>query len=147
MKKIKDYPRPQLVRDNWQNLNGKWSFIFDDENLGEQKEFFKKFPKATEILVPFTYETKMSGIGDQTVHENIWYNNKIRLKSDKDRRTILHFEGSDFLTNDVLALLMDEERLDGQDQELRQLRREGPARILEICEEPASRRLRIFAGV
>ena len=28
----------------------------------------------------FTYETKMSGIGDQTVHENIWYNKKIQQK-------------------------------------------------------------------
>ncbi|MBR0365756.1 MAG: glycoside hydrolase family 2 [Clostridia bacterium] len=98
MKKIKDHPRPQFVRDSWQNLNGKWNFIFDDENAGEQKEFFKKFPKATEITVPFTYETKMSGIDDQTVHENIWYNNKIHLKSDNDKRTILHFEGSDFIT-------------------------------------------------
>ena len=27
MEKIKDYPRPQLLRDNWLNLNGKWKFI------------------------------------------------------------------------------------------------------------------------
>ena len=98
MIKIKDYPRPQLVRDNWQNLNGKWGFVFDDENIGEQKEFYKKFPKSTEILVPFTYETKMSGIGDQTVHENVWYNKKIQQKTRKGKRTILHFEGSDFVT-------------------------------------------------
>lgn len=98
MKKIKDYPRPQLVRDSWKNLNGKWGFVFDDENIGEQKEFFRNFPKATEILVPFTYETKMSGIGDQTVHENIWYNNRVELKAGKNERTILHFEGSDFVT-------------------------------------------------
>jgi len=98
MKKIKDYPRPQLVRDSWQNLNGKWSFVFDDENIGERREFFKNFPKSTEISVPFTYETKMSGIGDQTVHENIWYNNKIQMKKDNYKRTILHFEGSDFVT-------------------------------------------------
>ena len=40
MEKIKDYPRPQLVRNEWQNLNGKWNFIFDDENIGEKKTIF-----------------------------------------------------------------------------------------------------------
>ena len=98
MKKIKDYPRPQLVRDNWINLNGKWKFAFDDENVGEQKQYFINFPETTEILVPFSYETKMSGINDQTVHENIWYNNKINLNCRKGQKTILHFEGSDFIT-------------------------------------------------
>lgn len=33
----KDYPRPQFVRDNWQNLNGVWDFGFDDENEGEKE--------------------------------------------------------------------------------------------------------------
>ena len=98
MKNINNYPRPQLVRDNRLNLNGKWNFVFDDGNIGEQNEYFKKFPKSSEILVPFTYETKMSGIGDQSVHENVWYNNKFELNPNKNQRTILHFEGSDFVT-------------------------------------------------
>ena len=34
---IKDYPRPQFVRNNWENLNGTWDFGFDDANVGEQK--------------------------------------------------------------------------------------------------------------
>ena len=25
----KNYPRPQLVRDNWTDLNGEWDFAFD----------------------------------------------------------------------------------------------------------------------
>ena len=29
---IKDYPRPQFVRRKWQNLNGEWNFIFDDND-------------------------------------------------------------------------------------------------------------------
>ena len=29
---VKDYPRPQFVRDNWENLNGTWDFGFDDSN-------------------------------------------------------------------------------------------------------------------
>ena len=98
MEKIKDYPRPQLVRNEWQNLNGKWNFIFDDENIGEEKQYFNKFPISKEILVPFTYETKMSGINDETVHESIWYSNNVKLILNENKRTILHFEGSDFIT-------------------------------------------------
>lgn len=98
MKKIENYPRPQLVRNDWLNLNGKWNFVFDDDNIGEEKQYFKKFPESQEILVPFTYETKMSGINDETIHENIWYSNNINLNLNKDKKTILHFEGSDFVT-------------------------------------------------
>ena len=36
---IKNYPRPQFIRNKWENLNGDWNFTFDDENLGEEKEY------------------------------------------------------------------------------------------------------------
>ena len=98
MKTIKNYPRPQFVRDSWLSLNGKWKFVFDDENVGEEKQFFNKFPNFNEILVPFTYETKMSGINDEKVHENIWYSNDININVEKNKSIILHFEGSDFVT-------------------------------------------------
>lgn len=98
MKTIKNYPRPQFVRDSWLSLNCKWKFVFDDENVGEEKQFFNKFPNSNEILVPFTYETKMSGINDETVHENIWYSNDININAEKNKSIILHFEGSDFVT-------------------------------------------------
>ena len=97
MKKIFNYPRPQFVRNNWTNLNGEWDFTFDDEKIGEQKEFFKIFPKDKKIIVPYTYETKMSGINDQSVHENIWYSKNVDIKEIKNKY-ILHFEGSDFIT-------------------------------------------------
>ena len=97
MKKTYNYPRPQFVRNNWNNLNGEWDFTFDDEKIGEQKEFFKIFPKDKKIIVPYTYETKMSGINDQSVHENIWYSKNVDIKEIKNKY-ILHFEGSDFIT-------------------------------------------------
>lgn len=96
MLKIKDYPRPQFVRTNWLNLNGSWKFLFDDENIGEKQKYYKSFPKSTEIIVPFTYETKKSGIGDEKVHQNIWYSKDIKLS--KTNRTLLHLEGSDYIT-------------------------------------------------
>lgn len=87
---IKDYPRPQLVRKDWKNLNGKWKFWYGDE---EQ-------PRVREITVPFTYETSASGINDTDVHGIVWYERTVELKSvDPDTHSVLlHFEGSDYRT-------------------------------------------------
>lgn len=86
---VKDYPRPQFVRDNWENLNGEWDFAFDEPEFAGQK-----------ILVPFTYETKMSGIQDESRHDNIWYHRTFEVDQAKleNHRYILHFEGSDYCT-------------------------------------------------
>lgn len=71
MKKIKNYPIPQFVRENWLNLNGEWNFIFDDKNIGEEQKYYNNFPKSQKIQVPFTYETKMSGINSEIIQELI----------------------------------------------------------------------------
>lgn len=96
----KDYPRPQFVRDNWENLNGTWDFGFDDENCGEKDKWFESFPGTQKIQVPFTYETKLSGIQDETRHDNVWYHRTITVDGGKlkDNRFFIHFEGSDFHT-------------------------------------------------
>ena len=97
---IKDYPRPQFVRKDWENLNGTWDFGFDDENVGEIEKWYENFKGELAIQVPFTFETKMSGIQDETRHDNIWYRRKIQVDASKleDNNYILHFEGSDFVT-------------------------------------------------
>lgn len=97
---VKDYPRPQFVRNNWTNLNGTWDFAFDDANQGEKEKWFENFETQKTIQVPFTYETKLSGIQDETRHDNIWYRREIDVESEKLRgnRYVLHFEGSDFHT-------------------------------------------------
>ena len=75
---LKDYPRPQFVRKNWENLNGDWDFSFDDDNLGEREKWFRSFKSERCIRVPFTYETALSGIGDESCHENVWYHRTIQ---------------------------------------------------------------------
>ena len=95
----KDYPRPQLVRDGWMDLNGTWDFCFDDEKRGEREKWQEAFPSdARKIEVPFTYETARSGIGDPSHHETVWYHRTL-LKSGSGKHTILHLEGSDFETD------------------------------------------------
>ena len=97
---VKDYPRPQFVRNNWQNLNGIWEFSFDDDNVGEKEHWHQDFVSAMSIQVPFTYETKMSGIGDETRHDNVWYHRTIDVDSAmlQSNNYVLHFEGSDYTT-------------------------------------------------
>ena len=97
---VKDYPRPQFVRDNWENLNGTWDFCFDDANKGEQEKWYEEFKGELKIEVPFTYETKLSGIQDESRHDNIWYHRTIKVDGNKLNQNdyILHFEGSDFVT-------------------------------------------------
>ena len=97
---IKDYPRPQFVRKNWENLNGAWDFDFDDENKGEREHWYAGFVNDRLIQVPFTYETKMSGIQDESRHDNIWYHRTFWVdgKRLEKERYILHFEGSDYKT-------------------------------------------------
>ena len=98
---IKDYPRPQLVRKAWTNLNGSWDFCFDDKNCGEKEKWAENFPQEhLQIQVPFTYETRMSGIGDESHHYNIWYQRTVEVSKEQldGRKVLLHFEGSDYVT-------------------------------------------------
>lgn len=90
---IPEYPRPQFVRNDWQNLNGEWDFAFEDETTVSDAMAGKLIHKIT---VPFTYETELSGIEDHTQHHVVWYARKITGKANK--RTILNFEGADYDT-------------------------------------------------
>lgn len=96
----KDYPRPQMVREDWVCLNGEWQFSFDDENIGETKKWYELFPEDMKIIVPFTYETYQSGIDIDQPHRYVWYQRKLDFDSARweGKRVLLHFEGSDYLT-------------------------------------------------
>ena len=94
----KDYPRPQFVRKDWQSLNGAWEFAFDDEDRGVREQWMTRFPEGRSIQVPFTYETDMSGIGEESVHNVVWYAREIAAGIKPGQRLLLHFEGSDYLT-------------------------------------------------
>ncbi|MCR5755585.1 MAG: glycoside hydrolase family 2 [Acetatifactor sp.] len=95
----KDYPRPQLVRDNWELLNGTWKFDFDDKNLGEKEKWYAEEKLSKEIQVPYTYETKLSGIQDETCHAIVWYAKEITVDETaiQNKRLWIHFEGVDHI--------------------------------------------------
>lgn len=92
-----DYPRPQLARASWENLNGYWQFAFDDDGVGVAQGWMRGVPGEQKILVPFTYETKASGIGDESVHTRVWYSRTVQVAQPlTGRRTLLHLEGCDY---------------------------------------------------
>ena len=53
---LPEYPRPQLVRSEWQNLNGLWNYAITEINAAQPTEF------SGEILVPFALESALSGV-------------------------------------------------------------------------------------
>jgi len=95
-----EYPRPDFRRDAWLNLNGLWDFRFDDYDLGESERWYlgeKEFDKK--ILVPFPFQSKMSGIHDESFHDIVWYRREFSIPEDwKGRRILLHFGAVDYET-------------------------------------------------
>jgi len=95
-----EYPRPQLVRNEWMNLNGTWQFEFDDSNVGLQEKWFKSKVQFSKVIqVPFAYQTKLSGIHDTSFHDYVWYRREFEISEEmRDKRIILHFGAVDYRT-------------------------------------------------
>src|SRR5262249_15495624 len=62
-----EYPRPQLVRKDWQNLNGLWQLAFAKKD--DAAPLGKDLPER--ILVPFPVESALSGVMKQA--DRLWY--------------------------------------------------------------------------
>ncbi len=85
-----EYPRPQLKRDSYLNLNGKWDFA-----VTHSEQIPEAFPK--QILVPFPPESLLSGIGKEAGrHANLYYRKKVVLpKGFVKGKVLLHFGAVD----------------------------------------------------
>lgn len=89
-----EYPRPQMTRENWVNLNGLWDYAIQPKGQAIPTDF------EGEILVPFAVESALSGVGKTVGKDNeLWYNTTFSSpkKSGKDH-VILHFGASDWET-------------------------------------------------
>lgn len=89
-----EYPRPQLVRSAWQNLNGQWDYAILPKGSLPETGF------AGKITVPFPVESYLSGVQKEVGAENeLWYEKSFDLSLDrKNKRIILHFGASDWET-------------------------------------------------
>ncbi|HYE13258.1 MAG TPA: glycoside hydrolase family 2 TIM barrel-domain containing protein [Pyrinomonadaceae bacterium] len=97
-----EHPRPDFVRADWQTLNGTWEFEFDDANRGLAERWFepstgKRFSKT--IVVPFAFQSRMSGIGDTSFHDVVWYRRALNVPENflrDGRRVTLNFGAVDY---------------------------------------------------
>ena len=92
-----EHPRPDLYRDGWLNLNGKWEFDFWDKKSTEGYDPKTKLSK--EINVPFCPESTLSGIADKNEQCGVRYKKAFTLPDFfKGKRVFLHFGASDYFT-------------------------------------------------
>lgn len=94
-----EYPRPDLERTEWLNLNGEWEFEFDDNNIGEDENWQSGKSFSRKINVPFCFQSELSGIYDKSLHEVMWYKKELHLPDNfKEKRVLLNFGAVDFYT-------------------------------------------------
>jgi len=92
-----EYPRPQFVRSEWLNLNGEWEFAFDDHDLGVTQGWALGLPFERRIVVPFPYQSMLSGIDEKEVHEILWYARNFELPATwAGMNVLLHFGAVDY---------------------------------------------------
>ncbi len=87
------YPRPQLVRQHWQSLNGAWRFAFDDER--RYKLPADPIEWTHDIIVPFPPESQASGVGERGFHVACWYQRDFDIEPGP-ARVLLHFGAVDY---------------------------------------------------
>lgn len=92
-----EYPRPQMTRPGWQNLNGEWEFEFDFGKSKREQNFWEKGVFSRKILVPFCPESTLSGIGYTDFIPAVWYRRCFTLtEQERAGRVLLHFGAVDY---------------------------------------------------
>src|SRR3978361_2398882 len=91
---LPEYPRPQMQRSNWQNLNGLWQYAALPKAQAEN------IPASFQgnILVPFAIESALSGVGETVGKDSIlWYKRTVNISAKRSgKKVLLHFGAVDW---------------------------------------------------
>lgn len=87
-----EYPRPQMRRDNWTNLNGRWDYAVTPKARKNTPEKWDG-----KILVPFAIEAPLSGVERRiTPDDALWYRRSVAVEKKEGKRFLLNFEAVDY---------------------------------------------------
>ncbi len=90
---LQEYPRPQLQRESYLNLNGIWKYAITADDT-------EPVLYDGDIIVPFSPESELSGVHRQLFpSETLWYRKEVMLPEGfhhPEKRLILHFGAVDF---------------------------------------------------
>ena len=89
---LPEYPRPEMQRTSWQNLNGEWDYAVTDASAQRPAAF------AGKILVPFAIQSQLSGVATAvTDQQRLWYRRMFRAGTPpRGSRVLLHFGAVDW---------------------------------------------------
>ena len=89
---LSEYPRPQMVRDRWQNLNGLWDYAIRPKDEARPDKW------DGEILVPFAVESALSGVMQKVGAENrLWYRRSFEIPAGwAGQKVLLNFGAVDW---------------------------------------------------
>ena len=92
---LPEYPRPQLVRKNWQSLNGLWNYSLSPQTQNEAPT-----KNDGQILVPYAIESALSGVMRRVgTDQKLWYRRTFQPpKNWNGQRVLLHFGAVDWQT-------------------------------------------------
>ena len=95
---LPEYPRPQLVRGNWINLNGLWDYAVTKKAAPQPAAFEGK------ILVPFCIESALSGVKRKFMPDDrLWYSRTFDAPSlSNGERLLLNFGAVDYETTAIV---------------------------------------------
>lgn len=87
-----EYPRPQMEREGWVNLNGQWDYTILAKGNNIPENFQGK------ITVPFPVESRLSGVGKTVGKDNeLWYYRKVEISTNQRKgKVLIHFGAVDW---------------------------------------------------
>lgn len=92
-----EHPRPQLKRDDWESLNGIWTYQGTggaSNLLGDNRAPTGDLDK--EIMIPSCIESGLSGVQDLD-STNMWFARRFKVKNEwRGRKIVMNFEAVDY---------------------------------------------------